>query len=81
MDFLDYYRENLGYLRTLGAEFAAEFPKIAARLDLSAFECQDPYVERLLEGTAFLAARVEKNWMTDTAVCWNPCLVPYRRTL
>lgn len=60
MDFLDYYRENLGYLRTLGAEFAAEFPKIAARLDLSAFECQDPYVERLLEGTAFLAARVEK---------------------
>lgn len=60
MDFLDYYRENLGYLRTLGAEFAAEFPKIAARLNLSAFECQDPYVERLLEGTAFLAARVEK---------------------
>lgn len=60
MDFLDYYRENLGYLRTLGAEFAAEFPKIAARLDLSSFECQDPYVERLLEGTAFLAARVNK---------------------
>ncbi len=60
MDFLDYYRENLGYLRTLGAEFAAEFPKIAARLDLSSFECQDPYVERLLEGTAFLAARVQK---------------------
>lgn len=60
MDFLDYYRENLGYLRTLGAEFAEEFPKIAARLGLSSFDCRDPYVERLLEGTAFLAARVEK---------------------
>ena len=24
MDFLDYYRDNLGYLRTLGAEFAEE---------------------------------------------------------
>ena len=60
MDFLDYYRDNLGYLRTLGAEFAEEFPKIASRLGLSSFDCSDPYVERLLEGTAFLAARVEK---------------------
>lgn len=60
MDFLDYYRENLGYLRTLGAEFADEFPKIASRLNMSSFDCRDPYVERLLEGTAFLAARVEK---------------------
>lgn len=60
MTFLDYYRENLAHIRTLGSEFAAEFPKIAARLELSEFECRDPYVERLLEGTAFLAARVEK---------------------
>lgn len=60
MDFLDYYRDNLGYLRTLGAEFAEEFPKIASRLSLTSFDCRDPYVERLLEGTAFLAARVEK---------------------
>ncbi|MDR0386442.1 MAG: type VI secretion system baseplate subunit TssF [Treponema sp.] len=60
MDFLDYYRDNLGYIRGLAAEFASEFPKIAGRLSLSEFDCQDPYVERLLEGTAFLAARVEK---------------------
>ena len=44
MDFLDYYRENLRYLRTLGAEFASEFPKVASRLNLSEFECPDPYV-------------------------------------
>ena len=60
MTFLDYYRENLAHIRNLASEFSAEFPKIAARLELSDFECQDPYVERLLEGTAFLAARVEK---------------------
>ena len=60
MNFLEYYRNNLAYIRSLGAEFAAEFPKIASRLELSAMECQDPYVERLLEGTAFLAARVEE---------------------
>ena len=60
MDLLDYYRDNLSYLRSLSAEFAAEFPKIARRLLLSEFDCQDPYIERLLEGTAFLAARVEK---------------------
>ncbi|MCQ2966231.1 MAG: type VI secretion system baseplate subunit TssF [Alphaproteobacteria bacterium] len=60
MDFLDYYRENLTYLRDLGGEFANEFPKIAGRLDLTKFDCADPYVERLLEGTAFLSARVEK---------------------
>jgi type VI secretion system VasI/ImpG family protein len=60
MDLLDYYRDNLNYLRGLSSEFAAEFPKIARRLLLSEFDCEDPYIERLLEGTAFLAAKVEK---------------------
>jgi len=46
-------------LRELGGEFARDFPKIAGRLGLDAFECADPYVERLLEGFAFLAARVQ----------------------
>lgn len=59
-EFLDYYRDNLSFFRKLSAEFASEFPKIASRLDLNALECQDPFVERLLEGTAFLTARIEK---------------------
>src|SRR5690348_18143003 len=42
----------------MSGEFAAEFPKIAGRLGLDGFECADPYVERLIEGFAFLAARV-----------------------
>ena len=56
---LDYYNRELQYLRELGGEFARQFPKIAGRLGLDAFECADPYVERLLEGFAFLAARVK----------------------
>jgi len=42
----------------MGAEFAREFPKIAGRLGMEGLACADPYVERLLEGFAFLAARV-----------------------
>ncbi|MCO6456061.1 MAG: type VI secretion system baseplate subunit TssF [Pirellulaceae bacterium] len=55
---LDFYERELKHLREVGGEFAAEFPKIAGRLGLDGFECADPYVERLLEGFAFLAARV-----------------------
>jgi len=56
---LDYYSQELQYIREMGAEFAQEYPKIAARLALSGIECADPYVERLFEGFAFLAARVQ----------------------
>ena len=56
---LSYYNRELSYLRELGGEFAKHFPKIAGRLGLDEFECTDPYVERLLEGFAFLAARVQ----------------------
>ncbi len=55
----EYYEQELRYIREVGGEFAEEFPKIAGRLGLNAFDCADPYVERLLEGFAFLAARVK----------------------
>lgn len=58
-NFLKYYNQELDFIRRMGGEFAEEFPKIAGRLGLDAFECADPYVERLLEGFAFLAARVQ----------------------
>jgi len=56
---LNYYNRELQQVREIGAEFAAEYPKIAARLGLDTFECADPYVERLFEGFAFMAARVQ----------------------
>jgi type VI secretion system protein ImpG len=55
---LYYFNRELQHLREVGGEFAKEFPKIAGRLGLDEFACVDPYVERLLEGFAFLAARV-----------------------
>ncbi|MGN6366898.1 MAG: type VI secretion system baseplate subunit TssF [Phycisphaerae bacterium] len=55
---LRYYDLELQHLRGMGAEFAREFPKIAGRLGMEGFTCADPFVERLLEGVAFLSARV-----------------------
>lgn len=57
-DLLHYYERELTYLRRMGAEFARQYPKVASRLQLEATKCEDPHVERLLEGFAFLAARV-----------------------
>ena len=54
-----HYNLELQHLREMGAEFAQQFPKVAARLGMSGLEVADPYVERLLEGFAFLAARVQ----------------------
>lgn len=56
---LKYYNKELQYIREMGGEFAKEYPKIAGRLGLEGFDCADPYVERLLEGFAFLAARIQ----------------------
>ncbi|HEV2609626.1 MAG TPA: type VI secretion system baseplate subunit TssF [Noviherbaspirillum sp.] len=56
---LRYYERELQHLREMGGEFARDFPKIAGRLGLETYACADPYVERLLEGFSFLAARVQ----------------------
>ena len=56
---LKHYEAELMYLRDMGAEFAEAYPKIAARLGMEGVEVLDPYVERLLEGVAFLSARVQ----------------------
>jgi len=57
-DLLYYYERELSFLRRMGAEFAQKYPKVASRLLLEPAKCEDPHVERLLEGFAFLAARV-----------------------
>jgi type VI secretion system protein ImpG len=57
-DLLTYYERELNFLRQMGAEFAAKYPKIASRLVLEADTSEDPHVERLIQAFAFLAARV-----------------------
>ena len=58
---LNLYNAELSHLRKMAAEFGREYPRIAGRLAInpdSTEICPDPYVERLLEGFAWLAARV-----------------------
>jgi type VI secretion system protein ImpG len=57
--FLRLYNDELAYMREMGAEFAQAFPKIAGRLGMEGDEVADPYVERLIEAFAFMAARVQ----------------------
>ncbi len=59
---LHHYDVELSHLRQTAAEFAREFPKVAGRLGLDTEgrdACPDPFVERLLEGFAYLTARVQ----------------------
>lgn len=55
---LDYYNQELVYMREFAGEFAELHPKIARRLGLRGTEVADPYVERLLEGFCFMSARM-----------------------
>ncbi len=58
-EIYQYYEDELAYLRELAWEFAQEYPSTASKLGLEQHDqAVDPYVERLLEGFAFLAARV-----------------------
>jgi type VI secretion system protein ImpG len=57
-ELLNYYERELTFLRQMGAEFAEKYPKVASRLLLEPDRCEDPHVERLIEASALLAARV-----------------------
>ncbi|HXT08752.1 MAG TPA: type VI secretion system baseplate subunit TssF [Roseiarcus sp.] len=58
-EFLDFYNRELGVLREQAAEFAAEYPGVAERLGGLVADRMDPMIAGLLEGSAFLAARVQ----------------------
>ena len=53
------YNDELAYLRESAREFGEEHEAVAGRLGLKTPTDPDPYVERLLEGVAFLSARVQ----------------------
>src|SRR3954452_12245439 len=64
-ELLLYYERELDYLRKSAAQFAEKHPKVASRLVLEPTKCEDPHVERLLEGFAFLAARMHRRLDDD----------------
>lgn len=52
------YNEELAYLREGAREFGEEHDEVASYLGLKTPNDPDPYVERLLEGVAYLSARI-----------------------
>ncbi len=64
-DLLRHYERELKHLRTTAATFGEAHPDIASRLLLSAETIPDPHVGRLLEGVAFLNARIRRKLDDD----------------
>lgn len=64
-ELLPYYNRELTYIRKLAAEFADSHPKIAGRLRLSGDVVEDPHVSRLIEGFAYLNARIRQKLDDD----------------
>lgn len=62
---LRYYEAEMRYLREAGKEFARAHPDRAAMLNLDKPGARDPYVERLLEGFAFLMGRLREKLDDD----------------
>jgi type VI secretion system protein ImpG len=58
-EFLEFYNRELSLLREQAGEFAQEYPGVAERLGGLTGERLDPMIGGLLEGSAFLAARVQ----------------------
>jgi type VI secretion system protein ImpG len=58
-EFLKFYNQELSILREEAAEFAQEYPGVAERLGGLLEDHVDPTIGGLLEGAAFLAARVQ----------------------
>jgi type VI secretion system protein ImpG len=58
-EFLDFYNRELSLLYEQAGEFAEQYPGIAERLGGLVRERSDPMISGLLEGAAFLAARVQ----------------------
>lgn len=64
-EILSYYEKELAYLRQQGARFSEENPKIAGRLGISNDVIEDPHVSRLIEGVAYLNAKLHKKLDDD----------------
>lgn len=60
-DLLTYYERERTYLKNVGAAFAAQYPKVAQRLDIGHDEVSDPHVSRLIDSFAFLTASLQQD--------------------
>lgn len=58
--FLQLYNDELRYFREAGRQFASSHPQVAQHLGMHIDGVLDPFVERLLEGSAFLCTRIQE---------------------
>ncbi|MFR0716258.1 type VI secretion system baseplate subunit TssF [Enterobacterales bacterium BD_CKDN230030183-1A_HGKHYDSX7] len=71
MSLKDQFSEELRYLRELGTDFARDNPQLARFLGT---DSSDPDVERLLEGFAFLTAKLRLKLEDDLPELTHPML-------
>ncbi len=57
-DLLNYYQKELDYLLGMGAQFQSKYSGVSGHLQVDRIRDDDPHVARLLEGFAFLTARI-----------------------
>ena len=55
---LQYFSEELAYLRDGTKQFAKRYPHVASRLNLSKGQTEDPHITRLLEAFALISSRI-----------------------
>lgn len=58
-ELLPYYERELDFIRKAAADFGADHPDRAAALHLHRNGSDDPHVERILEGFALIAGRIQ----------------------
>jgi type VI secretion system protein ImpG len=73
-EFLELYNRELRILRENARDFAEEFPGVAERLGGLLDNNMDPMIAGLLEGTAFLASRVQLKLQHEYAEFTNNLL-------
>ncbi|MCK4608973.1 MAG: type VI secretion system baseplate subunit TssF [Gammaproteobacteria bacterium] len=56
----EYFEAEMRLLREAGQNFAEQYPEQAGMLNLKSWHDRDPYIERLLEGVAFLTAQIRQ---------------------
>jgi type VI secretion system protein ImpG len=64
-DLLEIYRRELGFLKNEASEFGKAYPSVAARLQLTPGRSSDPHIERILQGVAYLTARIRQKLDDD----------------
>ncbi len=59
-EIIQYFNEELNYLRNSGEVFSKKHPQLASKLRISNAESVDPFVGKIIESFAFLTARISQ---------------------